>query len=187
MNVLDFLILAMFVGIAATGFYAGVARMASLMVAMYFGTVISATFYERFGDSIQSGMGRISEGAAYFAAFVILFVGITLLFTFVIVKTTHPVSTQRRFAIFDNMGGATLSVVVAFVAITMAMAITVVMIQAAQSVSIGSDTGLMGSIETQLESSELAPIFLRLMPFVTAAVRPWFPGGLPPILTEADI
>ena len=179
MNALDILILAMFVVIAATGFYAGVARMASLMVAMYFGTVISATFYERFGDTIRGGIGRISEGAAY--------VGITLLFTFVIIKTTHPVSTQRRFAIFDNMGGATLSVVVAFVAITMAMAITVVMIQAAQSVSIGSQTGVMGSIKGQLESSELAPIFLRLMPFVTASVRPWFPGGLPPILTEAEI
>jgi len=185
MNLMDIFIVAMFIVIAGTGFFFGVVRTSSSMVAVYLATVISATFYERFGDFIQAVLGAISNGAANFTAFVLLFVGITVLFTFLIITTLQPTSPKRRFAILDNLGGATLSVVIAFVAITMSLAITVVMIQAAVAASGDSSSGPMSLVRTQLEASSLAPYFLRLMPILTAAVRPWFPGGLPPILTEA--
>lgn len=185
MNVVDVLIVVAFVVIAGAGYYAGAARMTSLLVAGYFATVIAATFYERFGDGIKSGLVRISTGAAYFTAFTLLFVVMTILFTFIILTTTHPVSTKRRFAIFDNLGGATISVVIAFVSITLALAITAVMLQAATAAAGNSDAGLMGGVRGQVDGSQLAPLFFDLLPYITTAVRPWFPGGLPPILTEA--
>jgi hypothetical protein len=135
---------------------------------------------------IKSAIGSISEGAAHFTAFSILFFGMTLLFSFAIITTIQPTSQKRRFAILDNLGGATLSVVIACVAITMSLAITVVMIQAAVVASEDSSGGWMGLIRDQMDASSLAPLFLRLMPLLTAAVQPWFPGGLPPILTQAS-
>ncbi len=186
MNAVDVLILAAFVVIAGVGYYAGVARMASLLVAGYFATVIAATFYERFGDGIKSAIVRISTGAAYFTAFTLLFVIMTILFTFIILTTTHPISTKRRFAIFDTLGGVTISIVVAFVSITLALAITAVMLQAATAAAGSSEGGLMGMVRGQVEGSSLAPLFFDLLPYVTTAVRPWFPSGLPPILSEAS-
>lgn len=185
MNFMDIFIVAMFIVIAGTGFFFGVVRTSSSMVAVYLATVISATFYQRFGDFIQGVLGAISNGAANFTAFVVLFIGITVLFTYLIVSTLQPTSPKRRFAILDNLGGASLSVVIAFVAITMSLAITVVMIQAAVVASGDASSGPMSLVRTQLEASSLAPLFLRLLPVLTVAVRPWFPGGLPPILTDA--
>lgn len=187
MNIVDVLIIMLFVGVAAAGFFAGVARMLSVMVGMYFATVLSATFYQRFADLIQDVLGRISDGAAEFAAFVLLFVALTLGLAYVIFRTTHPVSPRRRFAIFDSIGGATLSVIVAFVSITMSLAITAVMLQAASSTAIRSEVGVMATIDRQLDASELAPFFLELLPYVTLAIQPWFPGGLPPILKEISV
>lgn len=187
MNLVDLLIAMLFIGVAAAGFFAGIARMLSVMVGMYFATVLAATFYERAGDIIQDALNQISTGAAEFTAFILLFLVLTVGFAYIIFRTTHPVSPRRRFAIFDSIGGATLSVVVAFVSITMALAITVVMIQAARSTAVGSDVGLMENVDNQIEASSLAPIFMELLPFITLAVRPWFPGGLPPILTEVSV
>lgn len=185
MNFMDLLIVAMFIGIAGAGFFFGVARTASAMIAMYVSVIISATFYERLGDMIRSVLGSISVGAAYFTAFMILFVSVTALFSFVIITTLKPTSQRRRFAILDNLGGASISIVIAFVAITMSLAITVVMIQAAVVASGDASSGGMGFVRGQMDASTLTPMFLRLVPVLTAAVRPWFPGGLPPILTDA--
>lgn len=187
MNVVDVLIILLFIGVAAGGFFAGIARMISVMVGMYFATVLSATFYQRFADLIQSALGRISTGAAEFTAFVLLFVGLTLGLAYVIFRTTHPVSPRRRFAIFDSIGGATLSVIVAFVSITMSLAVTAVMLQAASRTAIRSEFGAMATIDRQLDASELTPFFLELLPYVTLAIQPWFPGGLPPILDDVNV
>jgi hypothetical protein len=186
MNVMDAFIITMFVLVAGGGFFFGVVRTTSSMVAIYLATVISATFYERFGDLLIAAIGSISEAAAYFAAFVFLFVGIATLFTIVIVSTIQPASMKRRFAILDNLGGATISVVIAFVAIAMSLAILVVIIQAAAAASGDASGGLMGFVRRQMEASALAPLFLRLLPILTATIQPWFPGGLPPILTDAS-
>ncbi|MEZ4522272.1 MAG: CvpA family protein [Thermomicrobiales bacterium] len=185
MNAMDILIVLLFVVIAGIGFFVGVVRTMSSMVAIYLATVISATFYQRLGDFFRNSMVSMSQGAAYFVAFVILFIGVTALFTIIIISTLHPTSTKRRFAILDNLGGASLSVIVAFVAITMSLAITVIMIQAAVAASGDASNGPMSMVREQMDASALAPLFLRLLPFLTAAVQPWFPGGLPPILTDA--
>lgn len=186
MNLMDVAIIMVFVAVAGGGFFFGVVRTTSSMVAVYGATVIAATFYQRLGEMMKDFIGSISLGAAYFTAFTFLFLGIATLFSFVIISTLSPTSQKRRFAILDNLGGATLSVVIACVAITMSLAITVVMIQAAVAASGDADNGPMGFVRDQMDASTLAPIFLRLMPLLTAALEPWFPGGLPPILTEVS-
>jgi uncharacterized membrane protein required for colicin V production len=186
MNVMDVGIILLFVAIAGAGFFFGVVRTTSSMVAVYGATVISATFYQRLGEAIKDFIGSISLAAAYFTAFTLLFVGITVLFSFVIISTLQPASQKRRFAILDNLGGSTLSVVIACVAITMSLAITVVMIQAAVAASGDASSGPMGFVRDQMDASTLAPHFLRLLPLLTAGLEPWFPGGLPPILTDVS-
>ncbi len=186
MNAMDIFIVVLFALIAGLGFFFGIIRMTSSMAAIYLATVISATFYQRFGNLIRDFMGSVSEAAANFTAFVILFVGITVLLSIAIVSAIQPASIRRRFAILDNLGGATISIGIAFIAITMSMAIMVVMVQAAAAASGDSSGGTMGFVRDQMDASTLAPHFLRLLPVLTATIQPWFPGGLPPILTEVS-
>lgn len=188
MNPFDILIILAFIGLVGVGYFAGVARVACGIVGVYFGTVVSATFYQQIGDILMSGVEAMDEGTAEFIAFTLLFVGLTAGLTFVVFKTTYPVSMTRRFAMLDSMGGATLSIAVAFVAIALAIAITAIMVQAANQTGFEAGTGtIMDAVNGQLGDSALAPVFLRLMPYISLAFRPWFPGGLPPILIEAEV
>jgi hypothetical protein len=187
---MDIFILMAFAGLVAAGYFAGVARVGATIFAMYFAIVIAATFYQRIGRSIRDlvGTDNMSLGAAQFAAFTLLFTIITVGLAIIFFKTTHPVATARGFAMLDSLGGAVLAIIIAAVAVTMALAITVVLIQAMIQTSIDASSGsLMGSLKDQLENSELAPLFLRLMPILTTPIQPWFPNGLPPVLRTVDL
>lgn len=188
MNPMDILIIMAFLVLIGAGYFAGVARVFSAIIGVYFGTVVSATFYQSFGELLAGLVEAMDEGTAEFIAFSLLFLGLTIAISGIVFKTTYPVSMTRRFAMLDSMGGATLSIVVAFVAIALAVAITAIMVQAVSQTAFDSSTAsVMSAIEDQLSDSSLAPIFLRLMPYIATAFRPWFPGGLPPILVEAEL
>jgi hypothetical protein len=116
-----------------------------------------------------------------------LFLGVTAGLSYIIHRTLNPTEGASRLSVVSSMGGATLSVVGAGVALTLAMAVIAVLVQAVTQTSLSDGGGAMGEFRTQVRSSELAPLFLKLLPFVATAVRPWFPGGLPPILTEVEI
>lgn len=187
MNFIDALILVTFVAIIGAGFFAGFPRVITTMISMYFSIVIAATFYERAGDLLRRAIPQMSEGAAQLGCFLALFLGTTAGFTFLIHKTLNPTQGAPRLSLMSGMGGATLSIVGAGIAVTLAMAVVALMVQAVVQTSLGDDSSLMLAFNRQVRGSELAPVFLRLLPYVATAVRPWFPGGLPPILTEVEI
>jgi hypothetical protein len=186
MNILDILILAIFAGVIATGFFVGIGRALSAIVAIYFGTVTSATFYRPFGGAIERAVGGINPDTARLIAFLLLFTFTSVGIGYVIIRTVDSVSTSNRFVILNNIGGAALGIVVAVVTITLSITVTVILIQALAQTSIDAADGtVLASLRTQIRESALAPVFLDLLPYVTTIVAPWFPGGLPPILTAA--
>jgi uncharacterized membrane protein required for colicin V production len=184
MNVLDVFILLMFAGVIAAGFFVGVSRALSAIVATYFGTVMAATFYEPLGGAFKQVVNDINETTANLLAFILLFIFISVGIGYVIIRTVESMSASNRFVILNNIGGAALGGIVAAVTITLAITVTVVLIQAlAQSTANATDGTWLGAIGSQIKGSALAPVFLDLLPYVTRIVEPWFPGGLPPILT----
>lgn len=186
MNVLDILILCIFAGVIATGFFVGIGRALSAIVAIYFATVMSATFYEPLGDFFEGGVGGINPSTAKLVAFLLLFVCASVGIGFVIIRTIESMSATNRFVILNNIGGAALGVIVAAVTITLSITVTVILVQAlAQSTADAADGTTLAGVSGQIKGSALAPVFLDLLPYVTTIVEPWFPGGLPPILTAA--
>jgi hypothetical protein len=154
---------------------------------MYIAIVVAAMTYQFLGSQTNRLVPDMNEATSYFLAFLFLFISLTLGFGWILYKTTSPVTRKSRFRISDNVGGATLSIVVATVAVTLALAITVVMLQAAAQTSAAAGQGtVMAFVNTQVINSELAPVFLRLLPYISDGVRPWFPGGVPPILTSVE-
>lgn len=187
MNVIDVAIVVTFVAIVGAGFFAGFPRVFSTMISMYFAIVVASTFYQRTGNLLREPIPQMSEGAAHLMAFMGLFLGATVGFSYLIHKTLNPAEGPSRLSVVSGMGGATLSIVGAGVALTLAMAVIALMVQAIVQTSLGDGSGFMMAFNRQVRASELAPMFIRLLPFVSTSVRPWFPGGLPPILTEVEL
>lgn len=184
MNVLDILILAIFGGVIAAGFFVGIGKAVSAIVATYFATVMAATFYQPLGDLMKRGVPDINDSTASLLAFILLFLSASIGIGYVIIRTMESMSSSNRFVILNNIGGAALGGIVAAVTITLSITVTVILVQAlAQSTADAADGSLLASVGSQIQGSALAPVFLDMLPYVTRIVEPWFPGGLPPILT----
>jgi hypothetical protein len=116
-------------------------------------------------------------------AFMTLFLLLTAAFFWGIGQTIKAVELRRgRFAIMDNVGGATLALTAGVLAIAMTISVTVIILGAFnQSAVVNSDENL-GTLGRQIRSSELVPIFLKLQEPLVVTYKPWFPNGLPAIL-----
>jgi uncharacterized membrane protein required for colicin V production len=184
MNALDFIIIAVVGVTIGAGFFLGISRVTAGIIAMYFAAIVSATFYQSISDTLSSHAKQMNPATADLLSFVMLFLGLTALFVWVITHSIKASNMAGRFAILDNVGGATLGIVIAGVTVALAMTITTLMLQVLTRTSVGSSDGMLGTVQSQVQGSALTPIFLKLLPILTSTIRPWFPGGLPDILTS---
>lgn len=184
MNVLDFVILIFVGAIVGGGFFLGIGRVITGMVAVYFASVVAATFYLSFADSIQSVVAKMKPETSELISFVFLFLGMSALFFALINHSLRSATATSRFAIFNHLGGAGLGLVVAAVTMALAVTLTTLLLGVLTQSTTGSGEGILGMMRRQSEDSALVPVFLRILPVLTSTIRPWFPGGLPPILTS---
>ena len=187
MNVLDFFIIALIGVMVATGFFLGVSRVTSGIIAMYFAAIVSATFYASIGGSMRGVVKQMNPATSELIAFLFLFLAMTAIFMTLLTHSIKASNLSGRFAILDNVGGAGLGVVIAGITMALAIALTTLLLQVLASTSAGSQGGMLGPVEDQVSASALVPIFLKLLPVLTSSIRPWFPGGLPEILTAAKL
>lgn len=185
MNVLDFVIIAAIGGMVGFGFFVGISRVTAGLVAIYFAAIVAATFYQSVAESLERVAPSLSSSTAELLTFVILFLSMTGLFVFLIVHSLRASSLAGRFSILDNVGGATLGIVIAGVTVALAMTVITLALQVLTSTTIGSQDGMLGMVQSQVSGSALTPVFLKLLPILTSSIRPWFPGGLPDILTSS--
>jgi hypothetical protein len=107
-----------------------------------------------------------------------------VILTMVVSRWLSEVRLPRRIAVLDNIGGAALGVVVSGLAMTMAAMLLAITLQALnQTLVIADRDAVLSSVRGQIHGSTLMPIFLRMTPFFVQMISPWFPGGLPPILS----
>jgi hypothetical protein len=183
-NAMDFLIIATFLGIIGAGFFGGVTRVTSAILALYFGAVFAAAFYRPLSDAARKHIATMAEQTGDLVFFLLLFFMFSIVFTIIVSRWMGEIRLPRRIQVFDNIGGAALGVIVSGLAMTLAAMLLAITLQALnQTIDISGRDAMLTSIREQINESTLVPIFLRMSPFFGSLISPWFPGGLPPILS----
>ncbi len=183
MNVLDIVIVLVFGDLILIGFFGGVGRVTAGIFAVYLSSIVAAAFYEGVGDIFVDQVSDMREATGDLMAFILLFVLLTAAFFWGIGQTIKAVELRRgRFAIMDNVGGATLALSAGALAIAMTISVSVIILGAFNQSAVVSGDENLGSLGKQIRGSELVPMFLKLQEPLVVAYKPWFPNGLPPIL-----
>jgi hypothetical protein len=76
-----------------------------------------------------------------------------------------------------------IGLLVAGAAVTVAAMLLSITVQALNQASYGQGP-LVNIVGNQIEESALVPFFLRLSPHFIRLIEPWFPGGLPQLLSS---
>jgi uncharacterized membrane protein required for colicin V production len=183
-NAMDFLIIVTFLAIIGAGFFSGITRVTSAILALYFGSIFAAAFYRPASDGARRSLTTMGEQTGHLVFFLLLFFIFSIVFTLIFSHWLGEVRLPRRIQVFDNIGGAALGVIVSGLAMTLAAMLLAITLQALNQTLVftGRDT-VLTTMQGQIHSSTLVPIFLRMAPFFSHLIAPWFPGGLPPILT----
>lgn len=183
MNLLDVAIMLVFAMLIMAGFFGGIGRVTAGLFAVYFSSIVAAAFYEGLGDMFADSVNEMRVTTGHLMAFMLLFLVMSGAFFWGIGQSIKAVELRRgRFAIMDNVGGASMALVVGALAIAMTISVSVIILGAFnQSAVVNGDENL-GALGNQIRGSELVPMFLKLQEPLLVAYRPWFPEGLPPIL-----
>ncbi|HEY7033484.1 MAG TPA: CvpA family protein [Thermomicrobiales bacterium] len=183
-NGLDFAIIITFLAIVGFGFFSGITRVTSAIVALYFGAVLAAAFYRPLADVARHHLTTMGEQTGYLVFFLVLFFAFSAVLTMFVSRWLGEVKLPRRVAVVDNIGGAALGIVVSGLALTLAAMLLAITLQALnQTIVIADRDAVLTTVRGQIHNSTLMPIFLRMTPFFARMISPWFPGGLPPILS----
>ena len=185
LNALDIVIISTFLAVIAVGFFNGVTKVTAAILAIYFGSIISAAFYRPVTDGARNYISAMSERMGQLFFFVILFFVFSALFTFLISNWLGGLKLPRRIEIVDNVGGAALGVIVSGLAVTLAAMLLMILLQALNQTFGASDSAMVGFMHGQVNGSTLVPVFLKMSPHFVRLISPWFPSGLPPILAGA--
>ena len=182
-NAMDFVIIIAFLAIIGLGFFNGVTRVTSAIIAIYFGSVLAAAFYRPLSDAVRAHITTMGRETGYLVFFLLLLFVFSTAFTIVVSRWLQGFRLPRRIEILDNIGGAALGVIVSALATTLAAMLLAITLQALNQTFVvaGRDT-VVRFVRAQIDGSTLVPVFLDLAPFFTRLLAPWFPGGLPPIL-----
>ncbi|MEA2511981.1 MAG: hypothetical protein QOF33_1789 [Thermomicrobiales bacterium] len=184
-NTMDFMIIVAFLAIIGFGFFSGITRVTSAILALYFGAVFAAAFYQPLSDLAREYLTTMGKQTGHLVCFLLLFFAFSVVFTMIVSRWMGEIKLPRRIEVLDNVGGAALGVVVSGLAMTMAAMLLAITLQALnQTLVLSSRDAVLTTVRAQIHDSTLVPIFLRMAPFFAQMVSPWFPGGMPPILSE---
>jgi uncharacterized membrane protein required for colicin V production len=183
LNGLDFLIIVTFLGIIGAGFFSGVTRVTAAIIALYFGAIFAAAFYDPVSDQSRELLTTMDDKTGQLVFFLLLFFAFSTMMTMVVSRWLGEIRLPRRLQVFDNIGGAALGVVVSGLAMTLAAMLLTITLQALnQTLDVSGKDAILNRVRGQIDGSTLVPIFLRMSPFFVRLISPWFPGGLPQIL-----
>ena len=181
-NLLDIGILVLLLAITGVGFFNGVARVTSAIVAIYFGAVFAAASYRALAAAVRAYVGSMSRATGDLVFFLVLFFVFSAVFTVILARWMGDLKLPRRVSILDNIGGAAPGVVVFGLTLALAAMMLSIMLQALNQVAFAGQGPLVRATRDTTRHSTLVPIFLNMAPFLTRMLAPRFPGGLPPIL-----
>jgi uncharacterized membrane protein required for colicin V production len=183
LNGLDFAILFTFLAIIGLGFFGGILRVFSAIAAIYVASVVSAATYGTLATAFRNHVTSVNLSTAELFTFITSF-GVTAVVVWLILaRGLRDLRLSRRVEIADNLGGATLGVIVSAMAVTLAVMLLSILLQVLnQSVGSGGTSSMGGAVQGQINESQLVPLFLDLSPYFARMIGAWFPHGIPAIL-----
>jgi uncharacterized membrane protein required for colicin V production len=184
-NFIDIALTLTFLAIVALGFLGGVVRLLFVLLSLYLAVIVSTFFYVPIGLAMASTISALSPFTATMVAFFFLMCASTAALTISLFKTFPTVRLPNRLASLDQVGGSMLGMVTA----TFAIVVTVVVLNfffalvlktAAAGVNVSP---ILLALAAQLRASFLAQYFIEISQPIFVLILPWFPNGLPPILS----
>ncbi len=182
MNILDIVVIVVFLGVFTAAFFAGVARSLAGLAALIAATIVAAIFYETIGTVLSRWLIPIDPVIANFGAFVLLMLGAgigvdyLLLRSFRITKLRTHMSLEFRGGVTGILGLIVLSAVLSVGMVT-------VLTQSSNNTVRQLPAG-WGTVWLQHEyhGSILAGQVMRVSPYVFDSVDAITPGIVPAIL-----
>lgn len=177
MNFMDLILLLIFVGLLALGFFQGMIRLAVLILAFYLSVVLASLYFPSVGDFIHTHFDSNGEifAAQYIGFFIVLLISFGLLaaaglYTF---RYAH---LPGKLQYLDRIIGVLLGIVLAALVIgILAVILWTLMIEKG---GINIDLPLFRAIGNSVSSSFLLRYFADyILPQVYINVRPILPDG----------
>lgn len=182
MNVVDAILLVVFLIVFSLGFYAGLGRLVAGFVALLGGLIVAGIFYQSVAGQLSPFLGSPADWISDVVAFLlILFVVCgALLYSLLWSFRITPLRTRR---VLEMRGGFPAIFIVALLAVVLGFAIVTTLVQVSDwSVTQMDVSGTRVTMGQQLDESVLARGSRRLTPYLCDATGAWMPGGEPPIL-----
>jgi hypothetical protein len=185
-NVFDIVFAIAFVGIVGLGFMGGVIRLGFTLVSLYLGVIVATYFYLAVGTAMSNAISDLAPFTATVVSFFALLSAATAALVATLLRTFGTLRLPRRLASLDQIGGSALGVVTATFCIVVVVLVLGFFFRLMQQ---AADAGvnvwpLALMLGGQLRLSFLARFFVELGQPLFVLVVPWFPNGLPVILTS---
>jgi uncharacterized membrane protein required for colicin V production len=183
MNWVDAIVVVIFLVCAGLGFWQGFVRLLLTLVAGYVGLAVATASYGPAAGLLMSAGDDLQRSTAE----VLSFSGILVITAVVLllggVFTFRHFHLPRRLSMVDQFSGVVLGVVTGALAVSLALLIASFSATLAHYFLATSGSNLLISVVSNgMDTSATVPVFHRLVPIISSAVRPWAPLGLPPFL-----
>ncbi len=178
MNVLDILLTIALIAGGAMGLFQGLIKQIIALASLYFALVISTILYRLAGGWLHTLFGydrAASDTLSFMAILAVLYIGFML-------SVLDLVKHSRRAppGTIDRLGGMALGVL----NLSIWVAIALSLLNSTLGVPWYGYDAIRQAILHQIQTSALRPAFSYLLPTLLVTVRPFLPGGLPPLFTN---
>lgn len=184
-NLIDIVLMLAFVGIAALGFLGGTLRLLLVLISLYLAVVVGGLFYIPVALWLFRTFEAMDAFSAQMLAFFLLIIITTIVLAVSLIHTFGAAKLPRFVASLDQIGGGALGVITAaFSVILISIILRLFFGFVAQTAAAGAPVwpGMVALAE-QARTSAVARLFLQISAPLFAIIQPWFPSGLPEILT----
>ena len=178
MNLLDILLTAALIAGGSVGLFQGLIKQAISLGSLYVALVIATISYRLTGGWLSSTFGydrASSDTLSFMVTLAFLFIGF-LLAVLDLVKN----SKRTPPGMIDRLGGMAIGVLNA----SIWTAVVLSLLNSTLGVSWYTYDTARQTFLHQLHTSALMPAFSHLLPTLLITVRPFLPGGLPPLFTD---
>jgi uncharacterized membrane protein required for colicin V production len=181
---LDILLILIFIGLVALGFWQGLLREIWFLLSLYLSAILASLYGDFLAGLIGARVQEVGpEGSTASASsalgfFVVFAVGVIVLFAILASLFAH-VRLRASLLWLDKVGGIILGLITAFVLTSFAAYVLYALLGGAGPYQ---EYAFFGILRNQRLTSPLLRAFLASRPVILATIRPWLPGGLPAFL-----
>ncbi len=175
MNLIDILMILLFIGALAIGFFQGMIRIVVIILAFYLSLVLASLYYPSLGEWLVARLGTQRYVAQYVGFTLVLFVA-TLLLTAAGIYTFRYAQLPGQLQYLDRIIGTVLGMVLGalIIGILATLLYNLMIVRGGRNI----DFPIMRSLGNAVASSSILQYFSReLLPLTYGMLDPVLPEG----------